>query len=121
MLYTISFSCIIGTLLALAPYFEIHEQPEDGRLRLHVMGELNLASAPLLEQRLEQLHRDNRPVRLDLSRLEFMDSTGIHILITAFKHACADGWQFAVEPDLSPQVEHLFKLTDVARFIRVTG
>jgi anti-sigma B factor antagonist len=92
-------------------YFEIHQHHEHGRLRLQLTGELDLASAPVLEDQLERLRADRQPVRLDLSRLGFMDSTGIHLLITAFNQAKWDGWRFEVDPELSPQVEQLFKLT----------
>ena len=50
-----------------------------------------------------------------------MDSTGIHLLISAFNHARADGWRFEVDPDLSRPVEQLFKLTDVERTTAATG
>ena len=100
---------------------EIHQQHEDGRLRLQLTGELDLASAPVLENRLEQLRAENQPVRLDLSRLGFMDSTGIHVLISAFNHARADGWQFEVAPDLSPQVAVLFKVTDMEHITAAHG
>ena len=45
-----------------------------------------------------------------------MDSTGISLLIRAFKHTRQNGWQFEVDPDLSPQVKQLFKLTNLERF-----
>jgi anti-anti-sigma factor len=100
------------------PYFDIDEQQADNRLRLKVMGELDLASVPALETRLERLRAEKQSVLLDLSGLEFMDSAGIHLLLSVFQHAREDGWQFAVDPDLAPQVQHLFKLTDVER---ITG
>ena len=88
---------------------------------MQLTGELDLASAPVLEHRLEQLRAENQPVRLDLSRLGFMDSAGIHVLISAFNLARTDGWQFDVDPDLSPQVERLFKLTDIERITAADG
>lgn len=88
---------------------------------MQLTGELDLASAPVLENRLERLRAENQPVRLDLSRLGFMDSTGIHVLIRAFNHSRADGWQFEVDPDLSAQVEVLFKVTDMERITAAHG
>ena len=104
-----------------APYLGIREQREDGTLRLQLTGELDLASVSVLENRLERLRAENQSVRLDFSRLDFMDSTGIHLLISAFNQARADGWQFEVDPDVSPQVEQLFKLTDVERINAAPG
>jgi anti-sigma B factor antagonist len=103
------------------PYLEIHEQPAGGRLRLQLTGELDLVSVSVLKDRLEQLRADKRPVRLELSKLQFMDSAGIHLLISTINHAREDGWQFEVDPDLSPQVEHLFELTDLERITGIAG
>ena len=88
---------------------------------MRLTGELDLASVSVLENRLERLRAEKQSVRLDCSSLGFMDSTGIHLLISAFNQARADGWQFEVDPDLSPQVEQLFKLTDVERITAATG
>jgi anti-anti-sigma regulatory factor len=84
-------------------------------------GGIRLGWVPGLESRLEQLCAEEQPVRLDLSRLGFMDSTGIHLGISAFNHAPADGWRFEVDPDVSRPVEQLFRLTDVERITAATG
>jgi anti-sigma B factor antagonist len=98
-------------------YFEIHQAHDGDRLRLKLTGELDLGSAPVLRQRLAQLRAEQRPVRLDLSRLEFMDSTGIHLLLDAYHDARHDGWQLAIDPTLSPRIQRLFKLTGLDRII----
>ena len=95
--------------------FELHERPRDGCVCLKVTGELDLATAPRLEERLRQLRGENRPVRVDLSELEFMDSTGLHVLIDAANRG--RGWQFEVERDLSPPVRRLFQVMGVEHFI----
>jgi anti-sigma B factor antagonist len=53
------------------------------RLKLH--GELDMIGAPEVEARLEELARDGVDVRLDLSELTFMDSTGVRVLFGAAK------------------------------------
>ena len=69
-----------------------------------VRGDLDLASAPaLLEALLPVLERDSGPVVIDLSTVPFMDSTGVHVLVTALRRlgpqnrrlaiACRDGGQ----------------------------
>jgi anti-anti-sigma factor len=97
-------------------YFEIHEHQEGGCLRLRLTGELDMASEPVLRNRLRQLRGEKRLVRLDLSSLEFMDASGIRLLISAFDHARGDRWEFEVDPDVSPQVERLFKVANLERF-----
>src|SRR5580700_4477644 len=51
---------------------------------LTVGGELDLLSSPALEQELERAHASDCDVILiDLRELEFMDSTGLHVLVKA--------------------------------------
>lgn len=117
--YVIHDFCFVHHCQSLHPtaaYFEIHEQQEDGSLRLQLTGELDLVSVSVLENRLGQLRAEQQSVRLDLSRLEFMDSAGIQLLISAIKHGREDGWRFEVDPGLSPQVKELFKLTKLEYF-----
>jgi anti-sigma B factor antagonist len=95
--------------------FELHERPEDGCVCLKVTGELDLATAPRLDDRLRQLRAESRRVRVDLSELEFMDSTGLHVLIDAANEG--RGWQFELQHELSPQVRRLFQLMGVEHFI----
>ena len=83
---------------------------------MQLTGELDLVSVSLLKNRLERLRAEKQPVRLDLSRLEFMDSAGIHLLISTFNHAGGDGGEFEIAPDVSPQVERLFKVANLERF-----
>ena len=97
--------------------FELHEKPEDGGVRLKLTGELDLATAAVLEARLNALAAQQRRVRLDLSELRFMDSTGLHVLIQASIDARDDGWRFEVESDASPQVRRLFQLVGFDSFL----
>jgi anti-anti-sigma factor len=99
------------------PQFEIHESEENGRLRLSLEGELDLASTPALEDRLTRLRAKKRPVRLNLSKLEFIDSTGLRLLIRATGEARTNGWQFEIEEDLAPTVRGLFKLVHFDHFV----
>jgi anti-sigma B factor antagonist len=98
---------------AIATYFEIHEAEDAEWVRLQLTGELDLGSTPVLKRRLAQLQAENRSVRLDLSRLGFMDSSGVHLLVSALNDAYDDGWRLEVDPHRSAQVERLFRLSGV--------
>ena len=100
----------------LHPNFEIHEVQVGDWVHLGLRGELDLASAPVLKDRLERLRADKRSVRLDLSQLQFIDSSGIHLLIAAASDA-RDGWQFEVDPNLPPQVERVLELVDARNLV----
>jgi anti-anti-sigma factor len=96
--------------MTVHPYFEVEEAERDGQIRLSLHGELDRASTRVLEDRLTSLRAKKRSVRLDLSRLEFIDSTGLHLLIRAMGDARMDGWELRIEPDVSLTVSRLFKL-----------
>lgn len=80
-----------------------------------------MSTAPELEARLEQLQAARRTVLMDLSELEFMDSTGLGIMTRAINSSRSDGWVFVIEPELAPQVRSLFRLTAVDQFAGIDG
>jgi anti-anti-sigma factor len=99
------------------PIFEIHESQMSGFLRLSLTGELDLVAAPVLEDRLTRLRARKSPVRLDLSKLEFIDSTGIRLLLQSVGDARTKGWEFQIERDVAPRVMSVFRLVHMERFI----
>ncbi|HUZ28334.1 MAG TPA: STAS domain-containing protein [Solirubrobacteraceae bacterium] len=93
-------------------------------MRLSLTGELDSGSAPILEDRLTRLRAVKSPVSLDLSRLEFIDSTGLHLLVRTVGDAQIKGWDLEIERDVAPEVMRLFKLVHLDRFVlgaRKTG
>jgi anti-anti-sigma factor len=97
--------------------FAIDESPTDDGLRLSLTGDLDLGSAAVLEQRLASLRALKNPVWLDLSNLDFIDSTGLHLLIRELGEARLKHWKLRIEPDVSEQVMRLFKLVHVEHFV----
>jgi anti-anti-sigma factor len=93
------------------PQFSIEERRDgDGALRLIVHGELDLTVAARLEARLRDLRREGAPVRLDLSQLEFIDSSGIRVVTLAAIDARRDGWNLELHRDLNPSVRRPLEL-----------
>lgn len=85
----------------------------DGRIRLLLLGELDHATTEGLAQRLEQLKEAGSPVRLDLSSLGFIDSSGIRLLLISIRDARRDGWDLEVDRSVSWQVEDVIKLLGI--------
>jgi anti-anti-sigma factor len=82
-------------------------------------GELDLASSPQLEQSLEQVWTtDADPLVIDLRELEFMDSTGLSIIVRAQQRMTEDGRQLSIVRG-SQQVQRLLDLTGVAERLRL--
>jgi len=63
------------------PRFDVAVDEENGTVVLRLSGELDLVSEPILESALARAK--GRPVRIDLSELAFMDSTGLRALLSA--------------------------------------
>jgi anti-anti-sigma factor len=101
------------------PTFRIHESRMNGHLRLSLTGELDLATTPVLEDRLVRLRARKSPVELDLSNLDFIDSAGLHLLIRTVGDARIKRWPLRIEPDVGPQVMRLLRMVQLDRFLAV--
>jgi anti-anti-sigma factor len=68
------------------------DDQDDESVVLRLRGELDMATAPRMARALNAA-LDRRPtaVTIDLSRLAFVDSTGIRVLITAARRARNEG------------------------------
>ncbi len=84
-------------------------------LTLH--GELDVASSTVLE---DELHRVNGVplVIVDLTKLEFVDSTGLGVLVKTHKHMRDDGNQLALVEG-GGQVRRLLELTGLSEQLMV--
>jgi anti-anti-sigma factor len=83
----------------------------DGRHTLLLRGELDLATAAGLESTVLGLFVEGvSAVELDLSRLTFMDSTGLRAVLRAQELCAEHGCDFLVIPG-SGQVLRLLELT----------
>jgi anti-sigma B factor antagonist len=86
---------------------------------IEVRGELDLASSPALEQELERgAAAKAEVVIVDLRELEFMDSTGLSVLVRAHQRANDNGQRFGVVKG-PQQVQRLLSLTGVADRLRL--
>jgi anti-anti-sigma factor len=86
---------------------------EGGSVRLGLVGELDIASASALEQRLRALAQRGDPVVLDLGRLQFIDSSGLRELVRAVSEARRDHWRLELDTALSPQVRQIIELLEL--------
>ncbi len=93
--------------------FSIATEDEGGRLLVVVRGELDLATAPDLEAVVMRALEAGGRVLLDLHALEFMDSSGVRVLVAAHARAERDGERFAI---VRPAAD-----SEVARIIEVSG
>jgi anti-sigma B factor antagonist len=89
----------------------IHSSRDGGRLTLGLTGELDLASAPVLEAKAKQLLSEGaRELVLDLGRLEFIDSSGLNAILRVRAQCEEHMCDFALTPGEKP-VQRLFEVT----------
>jgi anti-sigma B factor antagonist len=84
-----------------------------------VSGELDLASGPELESQLDELAAPGTTlVIVDLRQLDFMDSTGLSIIVRAHQRLVGQGCEMGLVRG-SQQVQRLLDLTGVAERLRL--
>ena len=95
--------------------FEVHDgllviqQTTEGeRLRLSLNGEIDLATVETATSALKEALSSGKSVLVDLAKLEFLDSTGIAMLVTATREG---GEQLSFLPSEHASVRRLLSLT----------
>jgi anti-anti-sigma factor len=99
--------------------FSVDVHHEGGAAVLAVRGELDLRTSPELEERLSRAFDDGAElVILDLRQIEFMDSTGLRVLLSAHQRAHDSRRRFALVRG-ADQVERVLTLTGVRDLLTV--
>ena len=97
---------------------EVRVETTDGRASVvSLAGELDLSTIPTLEARLLEKVRNPTGVVVDLTRLSFIDSSGIGLLIKA--HRAAEGGRLHTVVAPGSQVERVFELAGIDRVLPV--
>ena len=91
--------------------FELTIEQRDQAVHVSLIGELDISTATRLEDDLRRVEAE-RPelIVLDLTRLSFMDSTGLRLLITADSRAREDGRRLAIVRG-NDMVQRVMRLT----------
>jgi anti-sigma B factor antagonist len=93
------------------PHLELYEERSDACRTLVLIGELDMASAPALDAAVRRVCADGtEQVALDLSKLTFMDSTGLRVMLVAKDLCELHGCEFQLVPGPA-QVQRLFEVT----------
>jgi anti-sigma B factor antagonist len=99
--------------------FSVEEHNQGSASVLAVTGELDLRTSPELEERLARVFSTGAElVILDLRQIEFMDSTGLRVLLGAHQRAQESGRRFALVRG-ADQVERVLTLTGVRDLLTV--
>ena len=97
---------------AASPFLRVEVLKEGKAVRVEPRGELDMSNADALRAVLISQHLPGHNVLLDLSGLDFMDSTGIQVLLEADAAARANGHSMTVG-NLSPAVRRVLEISGV--------
>jgi anti-sigma B factor antagonist len=94
------------------PKFELSEEALDARTHvISVSGEIHVSTAPEFSRRLNDAIAGGKlAVVLDLSGVEFIDSTGLSVLLNGLRRVTRAGGRMAIVVT-NPTVRRLFEIT----------
>jgi anti-anti-sigma factor len=95
--------------------FEMRESTDlDGALRLNLLGGLDIVVTDRLTARLQTLRSTARPIRIDLSELEFIDCSGLEAIIDELAAARRLGHSLEVDRPVSAPVKRVITFMDAS-------
>ena len=98
------------------------ETREEGeQVRIAVEGELDLSSALTFDEEVRRAEKRNPQVLvIDLSRLRFLDSTGLRLIMSAHSRAKRQGHRLAIVEG-TQAVQRIFRLAGVNRRLDIVS
>jgi anti-sigma B factor antagonist len=93
------------------PQFEVSVEHSGTTAIVHLAGELDIGTAPALAEALQSLERPCERIILDLTSLEFIDSTGLRLAVVEHGRSNMDGFEFVIAGATGP----------VLKVLRLTG
>jgi anti-sigma B factor antagonist len=96
----------------------VRHQP--GHILITVAGEIDIATAGRLRERVAELAASGLPLIVGLDQVTFIDATGLGVLVGAARRATAHGGSLRVVC-ARPQTRKLFRLTGLDRHLRLSA
>lgn len=94
--------------------FRVNRGDRDGYVVLQLAGDLDLLAKDSMQAAIQELRPLADPLLLDLSGLDFVDSTGLNCLLTARSVSLEESGQTLHLLAPGPRVRRLLALTDTA-------
>ena len=91
----------------------------DHEIEVAVTGELDLVSASQLEETLKRELLADNDVLLDLSDMDFIDSTGLHAIVESVRTAKSVGRKLKLSAELPAHARRLMEIVGLLPFIPI--
>jgi anti-sigma B factor antagonist len=95
--------------------FEIRRVSAESTEILHVVGDVDLSTAPLLERAIAEAPPD-RPVIVDFSACPYLDSSGLTLLVKAYKQR---GASLSLVVPATAQIRRVFSIVRLDAVLRI--
>ncbi|MFL5908821.1 MAG: STAS domain-containing protein [Solirubrobacterales bacterium] len=103
-----------GAIELQASQFELRSERTDGEEHIRVSGELDLSVIGEVDREVRRAEATDAPsILLDLHELDFLDASGVRLLLNASARSRANGSRLRITPPSTPQVKRVFELTGV--------
>jgi anti-anti-sigma factor len=90
---------------------EVRTEDRDGLVHVALMGELDLSTVAKVQEELRRIEAASPPTLVvDLSKLSFLDSTGLRCIVTADERARGEGRRVVIVRGPDP-VQRVFAIT----------
>ncbi len=99
------------------PEFGLRLGRDDGVAQLAVRGEIDLATAPFLDDAFDLLDLQGEgEIRLSLAEVSFIDSSGLQSLVTGHRRLAADGRRLVIT-EVPPRLWRLLRVSGLDRVL----
>ncbi|MEW8970883.1 MULTISPECIES: anti-sigma factor antagonist [Mesobacillus] len=99
----------------------IDVKEKESTLAVKVSGEIDAYTAPQLREKLFPLsEKEGVKMVVDLSEVNYMDSTGLGVFVGVFKNVRAHDGEFKIV-GLSERLQRLFEITGLADIIDINS
>ncbi len=102
-----------GSALKPTPFAIKLDTAGEHHVRARLTGELDLATVPQLKDVLREQLAGGHDVVLDLSALEFVDSSGLQAILVALKESASLPGTLTISSSIPPQVHRLLEIAGV--------
>ena len=102
-----------------APFAVAVSRVGDHETQVAVTGELDLVSASQLEETLKRELLADNDVLLDLSDMDFIDSTGLHAIVESVRTAKSVGRKLKLSAELPAHARRLMEIVGLLPFIPI--
>jgi anti-anti-sigma factor len=92
--------------------FELLSERTDGREHIRVLGEMDLSVIGRVDREMQRAEAtDASSIVLDLDQLEFLDASGVRLLLDLSARSASDGGRLRITRSRAPQVQRVLELT----------